>query len=118
MIPLLRGFDWKVRVFRGQAEVSTPKPGTVRVRYSGACVIQHATAVTALLDQWIDEGRDVRVIVDGLDLECVAPAFSRHWRTWLERNRERLTAFEVLALTRFDAFTLTPAAARAASLAA
>ncbi len=109
-IHISRPVEWKIRVFRGQAELCSPKPGVLRIRYSGACVAQHATAVTSLLDQWIAEGRRVRVLVDALDLDCHAYAFGDHWRRWLERNREQLGSFEVLSLTRFDALSTPPRA--------
>ena len=105
------GVDWKIRILRGQANISSPRPGVVRIRYSGACVAEHATAVTKLLDQWLEEGQEVRVVVDALELDCHAYTFGRHWHMWLARNRERLGSFEVLSRSRLDALAAVPLAA-------
>ncbi|MCA9682588.1 MAG: hypothetical protein KC431_02010 [Myxococcales bacterium] len=103
--------DWKIRIFRGQADISFPRPGSVQIRYSGACVTQHATAVIRLLDQWIEEGRAVDVHLDLFDLECHAAAFGQQWRRWLTANRERLSSFEVLSIGQFEALRPLPMAA-------
>jgi hypothetical protein len=104
---------WKVRVFRGEADIASPRPGQLRVRYSGACVAKHATAVTRLLDQWLEEGHEVRVVVDAIDLGCHAQGFERHWQGWLASNRARLETFEVMSLAPVGA--LSPARPAAAA---